>query len=211
MSKIPSARSNSVPGSPFFIGIFWLLAMPDLVRSSPHEQRLIQDLMLDYNTLERPVGNESEALLLKLGLTLQQISAVDEKNQLLITNVWLNFEWNDVNMRWNRSEYGGVSDIRIPPHKLWKPDVLMYNSADEAFDGTYPVNVIVNEDGKCLYNPPGIFLSTCKIDITWFPFDDQGRNSIEFQKDFQLRCSCYDTLKTLLIGIFERPVDFQLN
>jgi hypothetical protein len=30
-------------------------------------------------------------------------------------------------MRWNKSEYGGVGDIRIPPHKLWKPDVLMYN------------------------------------------------------------------------------------
>lgn len=24
-----------------------------------------------------------------------------------------------------------------------------------------------------MYVPPGIFKSTCKIDITWFPFDDQ--------------------------------------
>jgi hypothetical protein len=30
-------------------------------------------------------------------------------------------------MRWNKSEYGGIEDIRMPPHKLWKPDVLMYN------------------------------------------------------------------------------------
>ncbi|KAF7397805.1 hypothetical protein HZH68_009027 [Vespula germanica] len=37
-------------------------------------------------------------------------------------------EWNDVNMRWNISDYGGVKDLRIPPHRLWKPDVLMYNS-----------------------------------------------------------------------------------
>ena len=155
------------------MAILWQLAMQGRVQSSPHEQRLIKDLMMDYNNLERPVANDSEALLLKLGLTLQQISAVDEKNQLLITNVWLKLEWNDVNMRWNKSEYGGVSDIRIPPHKLWKPDVLMYNSADEAFDGTYPVNVVVYENGNCLYNPPGIFASTCKIDITWFPFDDQ--------------------------------------
>ncbi|KYN06587.1 Acetylcholine receptor subunit alpha-type acr-16, partial [Cyphomyrmex costatus] len=36
-------------------------------------------------------------------------------------------EWNDVNMRWNVSEYGGVRDLRIPPGRLWKPDVLMYN------------------------------------------------------------------------------------
>ena len=46
-------------------------------------------------------------------------------------------------------------------------------SADEAFDGTYPTNVVVTHEGKCTYIPPGIFKSTCKIDITWFPFDDQ--------------------------------------
>ena len=27
--------------------------------------------------------------------------------------------------------------------------------------------------GGCLYVPPGIFKSTCKIDITWFPCDEQ--------------------------------------
>lgn len=82
-------------------------------------------------------------------------------------------EWNDMNLRWNTSDYGGVKDLRIPPHRLWKPDVLMYNSADEGFDGTYPTNVVVRHNGSCLYVPPGIFKSTCKIDITWFPFDDQ--------------------------------------
>lgn len=49
----------------------------------------------------------------------------------------------------------------------------MIFSADEAFDGTYPVNVVVYNTGDCTYIPPGIFKSTCKIDITWFPFDDQ--------------------------------------
>ena len=36
-------------------------------------------------------------------------------------------EWQDVNMQWNKSEYGDVGDIRVPPSRLWKPDVLMYN------------------------------------------------------------------------------------
>ena len=48
-----------------------------------------------------------------------------------------------------------------------------YFSADEKFDGTYQTNVVVSNEGSCLYVPPGIFKSTCKIDITWFPFDDQ--------------------------------------
>ncbi|XP_054718543.1 neuronal acetylcholine receptor subunit alpha-7-like [Uloborus diversus] len=52
----------------------------------------------------------------------------------------------------------------------------MYNSADEKFDGTYHTNVVVRNNGSCTYIPPGIFKSTCKIDITWFPFDDQKCN-----------------------------------
>lgn len=46
-------------------------------------------------------------------------------------------------------------------------------SADEKFDGTFQTNVVVRNNGTCQYVPPGIFKSTCKIDITWFPFDDQ--------------------------------------
>lgn len=51
--------------------------------------------------------------------------------------------------------------------------VLLIWSADEGFDGTFQTNVVVKHNGSCLYVPPGIFKSTCKIDITWFPFDDQ--------------------------------------
>ncbi|XP_044741671.1 neuronal acetylcholine receptor subunit alpha-7 [Chrysoperla carnea] len=150
-----------------------LLIQPNGVLGGHHEKRLLHDLLDHYNVLERPVVNESDPLQLSFGLTLMQIIDVDEKNQLLITNIWLKLEWNDMNLRWNTSEYGGVRDLRIPPHRLWKPDVLMYNSADEGFDGTYPTNVVVRNNGSCMYVPPGIFKSTCKIDITWFPFDDQ--------------------------------------
>lgn len=81
-------------------------------------------------------------------------------------------------------------------------------SADEGFDGTYPTNVVVRNNGSCLYVPPGIFKSTCKIDITWFPFDDQ-RCEMKFgswtydgfqviiKKDIK-----FDEMKTVLDGIY---------
>ncbi|KAK7864224.1 hypothetical protein R5R35_002063 [Gryllus longicercus] len=150
-----------------------LLLLPSGTEQGPHEKRLLNALLGPYNTLERPVANESEPLEVKFGLTLQQIIDVDEKNQILTTNAWLNLEWVDYNLRWNETEYGGVKDLRITPNKIWRPDILMYNSADEGFDGTYHTNVVVRHNGSCLYVPPGIFKSTCKIDITWFPFDDQ--------------------------------------
>ena len=53
-------------------------------------------------------------------------------------------------------------------------NILHFHSADERFDGTFQTNVVARHDGSMLYVPPGIFKSTCKIDITWFPFDDQS-------------------------------------
>ncbi|XP_071531429.1 neuronal acetylcholine receptor subunit alpha-7-like isoform X23 [Panulirus ornatus] len=153
--------------------VLLIVCLPKEATCGHNERRLLHDLLDNYNPLERPVGNESEPVVVSFGITLQQIIDVDEKNQILTTNVWLNMEWKDVNLRWNESDYGGVKDLRIPPYKIWKPDVLMYNSADEGFDGTYQTKVVVSSSGGCLYIPPGIFKSTCKIDITWFPFDDQ--------------------------------------
>ena len=52
--------------------IFICLVLPH-AESGYHERRLLGDLMSDYNKLERPVYNESEAVVLTFGLTLQQI------------------------------------------------------------------------------------------------------------------------------------------
>ncbi|KAI5711078.1 hypothetical protein M8J75_013835 [Diaphorina citri] len=108
-----------------------------------------------------------------IGISVPLSSDIEEVLYAKSILVSTSEEWNDVNLRWNSSEYGGIKDLRIPPHRIWKPDVLMYNSADEGFDSTYPTNVVVRSNGSCVYIPPGIFKSTCKIDITWFPFDDQ--------------------------------------
>ncbi|XP_043238861.1 neuronal acetylcholine receptor subunit alpha-7-like isoform X1 [Amphibalanus amphitrite] len=156
--------------------LLWIALMATLPPGSiqgKNERQILEKVMKDYNTLERPVANESHPIVVKFGLTLQQILDVDEKNQLLISNTWLNLEWDDYNLQWDPEEFGGVNNLHIHPKYLWKPDVLMYNSADDKFDGTYPTNVVVQHNGSCLYVPPGIFKSTCKIDITWFPFDEQ--------------------------------------
>lgn len=59
--------------------------------SSDDEMRLYNDLLTNYNALERPVGNASEPLVVKMRLFLQQIVDVDEKNQVVQINAWLRF------------------------------------------------------------------------------------------------------------------------
>ncbi|KAL6072047.1 hypothetical protein STEG23_002096, partial [Scotinomys teguina] len=81
--------------------------------------------------------------------------------------------WTDHYLQWNMSEYPGVKNVRFPDGQIWKPDILLYNSADERFDATFHTNVLVNASGHCQYLPPGIFKSSCYIDVRWFPFDVQ--------------------------------------
>ena len=120
--------------------------------------------------------------------SLQQIVGLDEKNQILTTNIWsvhpylmkyletiklicvsqisvsrLTMTWYDPFMRWNESEHNNINvshlqfhivfflfmfsytfshstkpqNIRISPDRLWKPDILLYNSASADFYGAY--------------------------------------------------------------------------
>ncbi|XP_069482523.1 neuronal acetylcholine receptor subunit alpha-7-like isoform X1 [Ambystoma mexicanum] len=141
-----------------------------------YQRRLYKELLRNYNRLERPVINDSQPLLVELQLSLLQIIDVDEKNQVLITNAWLQMYWNDCYLSWDQSEYRGVQNLRFPSDQVWVPDILLYNSADERFDATFHTNVLVNSSGACQYIPPGILKSTCYIDVRWFPFDVQKCN-----------------------------------
>ncbi|GFR91309.1 neuronal acetylcholine receptor subunit alpha-2 [Elysia marginata] len=41
-------------------------------------------------------------------------------------------EWYDQRLNWSSAEFGGVTSIRIPCHKLWLPDIVLYNSSSSS-------------------------------------------------------------------------------
>uniref|UniRef100_A0A914WI70 Uncharacterized protein n=1 Tax=Plectus sambesii TaxID=2011161 RepID=A0A914WI70_9BILA len=158
-----------------FIPVVWLFLF-FIMRpcdSSADERRLYDDLKRGYNLLERPVENHSLPVTVYLKVSLQQLIDVDEKNQILHVNAWLDYSWTDYKLRWDIKEYANISDVRFPAGEIWKPDVLLYNSVDSNFDSTYPTNMVVYHTGVVSWIPPGIFKISCKIDIKWFPFDEQ--------------------------------------
>ena len=57
--------------------------------------------MENYQKYERPVLDESDPVELQFGIDLQQIIDLDERNQLLQTNMWLTYNWIDANLVWN--------------------------------------------------------------------------------------------------------------
>ncbi|VDM53101.1 unnamed protein product [Angiostrongylus costaricensis] len=143
------------------------------VRSSPSEQRLMNDLLAGYVREERPVLDSSKPVVVSLGVSMQQIINLNEKEEQLEVSAWLKFQWRDENLRWQPAAYDNVTDLRHPAGTIWQPDILLYNSVDPAFDSMYKVNLLNYHDGVVNWVPPGIFKISCKLDIYWFPFDEQ--------------------------------------
>lgn len=51
----------------------------------------------------------------------------NEKNQIMKSNVWLRFVWTDYQLQWDEADYGGIGVLRLPPDKVWKPDIVLFN------------------------------------------------------------------------------------
>ena len=71
---------NSVVKAGLTSALLTLTINTIMVDSGMAERKLLNDLMTQYNKLERPVMNESEPVTLTFGLTLQQIIDVVSYN-----------------------------------------------------------------------------------------------------------------------------------
>uniref|UniRef100_A0A8R1DHC1 Uncharacterized protein n=1 Tax=Caenorhabditis japonica TaxID=281687 RepID=A0A8R1DHC1_CAEJA len=138
------------------------------------EDRLVIDLFREYNFLIRPVRNvSSPPVVVDFGVAMILLINVDEKNQILQTNVWLTMKWNDFQLAWNPADYGNISNLHVPSDRVWLPDIVLFNNADGNYEVSFKSNVFVDHHGDVTWVPPAMFKSSCRIDVEWFPFDEQ--------------------------------------
>nr|NP_001190978.1 nicotinic acetylcholine receptor subunit precursor [Ciona intestinalis]BAJ65313.1 nicotinic acetylcholine receptor subunit [Ciona intestinalis] len=142
--------------------------------ASRHEEDLYKILFDDYNIWIRPVAQSNQSVLIKFELFVSQLVKVDEINQIMMTNLWLKQEWNDNKLRWKPNDYGGVEYLRIPSENIWKPDIVLYNTAVGKFQVDQNTKALLKYNGDISWMPPAIFKSSCSIDVTYFPFDTQN-------------------------------------
>ena len=84
----------------------------------------------NYNPNVRPLLNFSEPVIVNISLDLVKILEVDEINQTFKVTVNLLVTWVDEFLRWNESEYGGISKIVFPlDRNIWSPDLMNWNAA----------------------------------------------------------------------------------
>ena len=46
----------------------------------------------------------------------------------MITSVWLKQKWYDYKLSWDPADYDGLEMLQVPIDRLWKPDIVLYNT-----------------------------------------------------------------------------------
>uniref|UniRef100_A0A672UZP4 Cholinergic receptor nicotinic delta subunit n=1 Tax=Strigops habroptila TaxID=2489341 RepID=A0A672UZP4_STRHB len=138
------------------------------------EERLIHHLFEEkgYDKEMRPVTSNDQVVDVYLALTLSNlISLVSRSSDLGIPPLQ---GWTDYRLQWNKSEFGDIEVLRLPPDMLWLPEIVLENNNDGLFEVAYYCNVLIYNTGYVYWLPPAIFRSACSINVDFFPFDWQN-------------------------------------
>ncbi|XP_041354404.1 neuronal acetylcholine receptor subunit alpha-7-like isoform X2 [Gigantopelta aegis] len=155
--------------------------------NSTVESELYASLLTAYNKGVRPAGVVEASIMFNL-ITINELII---RAQTFSVSGWFVMSWNDPRLYWDVANplYTDVNFMFFTQKEIWRPTVVVENSIDDLSvidDDNVPLRVFSN--GKVVWNPPGIYVTNCDIDITYYPFDTQ---------------TCYISLKSVGYNIRE--------
>jgi len=84
--------------------------------------------------------------------------------------------WTNPYLKWDPNKYGGIEQINIDPKLIWKPDIILYNNIGFGETGAiynFDTKAVLKYNGYTEWFAPTEIHSICKININYFPFDEQ--------------------------------------
>ncbi|KAM6223922.1 5-hydroxytryptamine receptor 3C-like [Rhynchocyon petersi] len=121
----------------------------------------------------RPAINYSIPTHVNISFTLSAILEVNAQLQLMTSFLWLNMIWYNPFISWNPEECGGIKNLSLTTENLWLPDIYIeeFMDVDQTPTG---LMAYVSSEGRMKYDKPMKVVSNCKLDIFYFPFDQQN-------------------------------------
>ncbi|XP_046347086.2 neuronal acetylcholine receptor subunit alpha-2-like [Haliotis rufescens] len=134
-------------------------------------RRLVTDSLKDYVVNVPPSSNGT--VNVSVNFYLQSMVDLDEREQTMTTNGWLNVVWMDPALAWSQTDYN-VSDVSYKQKDIWVPDLVISNSLKpHKAMGYDDLIVFMFSNGTMMWSPGDLYKTECALDTTYFPFDTQ--------------------------------------
>ncbi|CAL4114909.1 unnamed protein product [Meganyctiphanes norvegica] len=135
---------------------------------SDRETALRDELFAEYN----PDSLPSASTTLELGFHLLHFTMNDAQHYIEVDG-WYTLSWNDPRLVWDEHKYTNISVLRVPPQKIWRPDIMIYSGVDwlNVEHISNNVHALIYPYGEVLHVPPAHLKSACVADLTYWPHD----------------------------------------
>ncbi|XP_032220758.2 acetylcholine receptor subunit alpha-like 1 [Nematostella vectensis] len=135
-----------------------------------------RDVLDGYDKVVLP-GN-GERLAVDFALTIEQITDVKDKEQVVTISCWYVITWRNPYLKWDKAKYQNRDRVHFDPKEIWVPDISLLNNGDNTVKmaggrSIFLTNVVVENTGKCIWSGPVTFTFTCSMALSRWPFDQQ--------------------------------------
>ncbi|XP_046574632.1 neuronal acetylcholine receptor subunit alpha-7-like [Haliotis rubra] len=136
------------------------------------QSRLSKEKMTDYILTVPPIINGT-TLNITIDFNLGTLVDLNEKDQSLTLDGWLDVDWTDPRLAWSVSEYN-TTEVCFKQKQTWLPSLVITNTLKERkVMGYDDLLLYVSHDGHVTWYPGDIYKTRCMVDVTSFPFDYQ--------------------------------------
>ena len=94
-------------------------------QSNDLSNKIRDKILKNYDKSKHIIENVSNTTV-KLGISIIHLD-VDEKNRILISDIWTRLKWIDKELTWKPKDFGNVSNIKVNYDSIWTPDITLYN------------------------------------------------------------------------------------
>ena len=109
-----------------------------------------------------------------LGMFLFSINDFDEISGTFSAVAAFFITWFDPRVKWDKEDFGNISQIVVPSSEIWYPDLYFINPAKKMVaigDDTFFIRLL--NTGHVWRTISSITTTTCSVDMSYFPFDEQ--------------------------------------
>lgn len=126
-----------------------------------------------YDKNVRPESHHNHTTDVLWDIYPMYVIELDEEKSLFVLDSWILVVWRDKRLKWNPSDYGGLTSINLPTNYVWQPDILLYNAHSSNVDPTNETHVIVHSNGDVAWFPTATFTVFCDVTrpVGSYPYD----------------------------------------